>query len=273
MEYMEGIKLSDTKGLDAASINRRSVLWKIHALFQCMVFDYGFLHCDPHPGNLLIRTKKKESPTASNLLAKFWAWLTHSSIPEWQLIVLDHGLYKTIPLNLRVKYASLWISIVRGQEALIKENFLSILRLANDEISKESYQYLYRLFSCILMQRAWTSIEQGLISQQRLSLFFNYNDKYEDAKKEELQVIRNKAPEYFRDTLVLLAILPKDFLLLLKTNDLLKHLDRLLLGPTGYFEIRSTLILLKAANTFLYQHQRAEASWWLWLILYFIKQM
>ena len=39
--------------------------------FLSMVFVGGFVHCDPHPGNLLVRADQNGAP---------------------QLVILDHGL-------------------------------------------------------------------------------------------------------------------------------------------------------------------------------------
>jgi ubiquinone biosynthesis protein len=54
LEYIDGIKISNTKklneaGYDAALIGERFA----HSYFK-QVFNYGFFHADPHPGNLLV---------------------------------------------------------------------------------------------------------------------------------------------------------------------------------------------------------------------------
>jgi aarF domain-containing kinase len=283
MQYMEGMKLSDSGKLDAAGIDRRAVLGRIHNLFQRMIFNYGFLHCDPHPGNLLVRKKDPSSHRdTGGILASLWRWFRASSRAEWELVVLDHGLYRKIPLDLRLRYASLWLAILQGNEGKIEENFVSVLKFsADDRVPVDKYHRLYRLFSCLLTQRAWASIEDGLLNRQKISLFggissdvlawSGQNTVMTATSLEELRVIRDKAPDYVKDTLILLTILPRDFLLLLKTNDLLKYLDRLLLGPAGYFERRSTLIILKTANNFLYEQHSPASSSFLRLLFCFMK--
>ncbi|KAI9570060.1 hypothetical protein HD554DRAFT_2086547 [Boletus coccyginus] len=48
-----------------------------------------FLHCDPHPGNIVIRP--------------------HPSSPKYpQLVSLDHGLYVRVMGSFRRVYATLW---------------------------------------------------------------------------------------------------------------------------------------------------------------------
>lgn len=59
--------------------------------FSDMVFVHGFVHADPHQGNLFIR--KNESG-------------------QTQVILLDHGLYKEMNNHTRISYAHLWRAII-----------------------------------------------------------------------------------------------------------------------------------------------------------------
>ena len=58
-----------------------------------MIFTYGHIHCDAHPGNILIR-KHPNNPSKP------------------QLILLDHGFYRDIPNDFRKKFSVLWKSLV-----------------------------------------------------------------------------------------------------------------------------------------------------------------
>merc|ERR1739849_38172 len=57
------------------------------------IFDNGFVHCDPHEANVLVRKhpRKKGKP---------------------QLVLVDHGLYKTLDGSFQDVYARLWKGIV-----------------------------------------------------------------------------------------------------------------------------------------------------------------
>jgi aarF domain-containing kinase len=58
-------------------------------LFGAQIFRWGWVHCDPHPGNFLLRP--------------------HPSRPhEPQLVLLDHGLYIQLRPEFRRQYAELW---------------------------------------------------------------------------------------------------------------------------------------------------------------------
>ncbi|KAH9034755.1 ABC1 family-domain-containing protein [Lactarius pseudohatsudake] len=58
-------------------------------LFSAQIFRWGWLHCDPHPGNIFIRPHPR-----------------HPRRP--QLVLIDHGLYVELPPKFRREYAELW---------------------------------------------------------------------------------------------------------------------------------------------------------------------
>ncbi|MEY4180042.1 MAG: hypothetical protein RLY70_3616 [Planctomycetota bacterium] len=54
MEWMDGIKLSDTARLRAAAIDLAEIARRGASLYVDMIFTHGFYHADPHPGNILL---------------------------------------------------------------------------------------------------------------------------------------------------------------------------------------------------------------------------
>ena len=56
MERVAGIKVNDLELLDASGINRHILAENAGRLVMRMVFEFGFFHADPHPGNLFVRT-------------------------------------------------------------------------------------------------------------------------------------------------------------------------------------------------------------------------
>lgn len=53
MEWINGCKVTDKNSLIAQGINPRHVALKLIDLYSEMVLVHGFIHGDPHPGNLL----------------------------------------------------------------------------------------------------------------------------------------------------------------------------------------------------------------------------
>lgn len=54
MEFVDGIKAKDLAGLDAAGIDRKKLAAAGVEFCLRQVFDHGFFHADPHPGNIFV---------------------------------------------------------------------------------------------------------------------------------------------------------------------------------------------------------------------------
>ena len=54
MERIRGMKISDLEALDAAGIDRPDLASRASRIILKMVFEDGFYHADPHPGNFFI---------------------------------------------------------------------------------------------------------------------------------------------------------------------------------------------------------------------------
>lgn len=55
IERAEGIKIADMSALDEAGINRRTVAENAVRVMLREVFEFGFFHADPHPGNFFVQ--------------------------------------------------------------------------------------------------------------------------------------------------------------------------------------------------------------------------
>jgi len=57
MEFIDGIKVSDTETLKKIKIDKKEIAIKCASAFLKQVFQHGFFHADPHPGNIFIIKK------------------------------------------------------------------------------------------------------------------------------------------------------------------------------------------------------------------------
>jgi len=92
MEFVDGIKISDNEQIEAAGLNLADVDSKLLNIFSEQLFHTGFVHADPHPGNIMVRAREGKC----------------------QVVVLDHGLYEEMGKKAREALAGLWVSIVSG---------------------------------------------------------------------------------------------------------------------------------------------------------------
>ncbi|EFP85933.2 atypical/ABC1/ABC1-B protein kinase [Puccinia graminis f. sp. tritici CRL 75-36-700-3] len=90
-EYVEnGCKLTDEGGLRGRRVAKKEAMDLAMRLFSQMVFSYGWLHCDLHPGNVLV-FKRNDG--------------------KLNLALIDHGLYIALPDQFRCDYCELWRSL------------------------------------------------------------------------------------------------------------------------------------------------------------------
>ena len=82
----------------------RWVMQTMVELFSAQIFRWGWLHCDPHPGNIFIRPHPR-----------------HPRRP--QLVLIDHGLYLELSPVFRRQYAELW-------KGLLAMDIGTLLRIA-----------------------------------------------------------------------------------------------------------------------------------------------
>lgn len=193
-----------------------------------MIFHHGFVHCDPHAANMMIRA----SPSSWWNIFGWWR-------KKPQLVLLDHGLYKTISPELRENYAGLWKALV----------FADIPRIKEYGVKVGAGEDLYVLFAGVLTMRPWDEIVVGTIDH------LNLPDTPEG--KAEIQ---NYASQYFVEFTELLRRLPREVLLLLKTNDCLRAVDNELGAPVNTFvivarEASKALVNIQAQKGFtLFSH-------------------
>ncbi|XP_063649088.1 aarF domain-containing protein kinase 1 isoform X5 [Pan troglodytes] len=149
-------------------------------MYSEMIFVNGFVHCDPHPGNVLVRK--------------------HPGTGKAEIVLLDHGLYQVLTEEFRLNYCHLWQSLIWTDMKRVKEYSQ---RLGAGD--------LYPLFACMLTARSWDSVNRG-ISQAPVTA------------TEDLE-IRNNAANYLPQISHLLNHVPRQMLLILKTNDLLRGIE------------------------------------------------
>ena len=54
MEYVDGIKVSEIGKLEAAGLNPKTITARGADFVMKQVFEFGFFHADPHPGNIFV---------------------------------------------------------------------------------------------------------------------------------------------------------------------------------------------------------------------------
>ncbi|WP_457552425.1 ABC1 kinase family protein [Desulfobacula sp.] len=62
MEYIHGIKVDDVEKIEAAGLDKKLITRRGADFIMKQVFEHGFFHADPHPGNIFVMEKNCISP-------------------------------------------------------------------------------------------------------------------------------------------------------------------------------------------------------------------
>ena len=112
LEDVFAIKITDYEAITAAGIDRGEVARKLLDTYLEQIFEDGFFHADPHPGNLFITPMPPAKSTAKGGKRK--------SV-RWQLTFVDFGMVGHVPENLRKGLRETVIAIgTRDAARLIK---------------------------------------------------------------------------------------------------------------------------------------------------------
>ncbi|XP_077052652.1 putative aarF domain-containing protein kinase 5 [Siphateles boraxobius] len=128
-EFCDGCKINNVEEIQRQGLSLKDAADKLIRTFAEQIFYTGFIHADPHPGNVLVRRGPDKKA---------------------ELVLLDHGLYEILSKSDRAALCQLWRSIILRDKAGMKT-------YANQLGVKE-----YFLFSEMLLQRPINMWEMGL---------------------------------------------------------------------------------------------------------------
>lgn len=89
------IKINDTEALRAAGIDPSEVAHVFAGVMFDQLFTHGFVHADPHPGNIFVTPLVPEGPED----------------PAWRLTFIDFGMMAEVPSDIRAGLRALVIAV------------------------------------------------------------------------------------------------------------------------------------------------------------------
>lgn len=235
MEYIPGKRLDDLKYLDDNNIYRAEVSSCLSHIFNNMIFTPNVgIHCDPHGGNLAIRA----IPYGGS-----------SNPHNFEIILYDHGLYRFPTTQMRRDYAKFWLALLDHDKEKMKFYANRFANITEDQ---------FPLFAAAITGRSIDTALHYDISKRR-------NDN-------EIKVMSDGivSGSFLTNLMSILARIPRIVLLILKTNDLTRHLDECLQNPLG--PERTFLIMTQYCAKTVYDEaceeinsQYLKWSWfWTW---------
>ncbi|KAJ8609042.1 hypothetical protein CTAYLR_008712 [Chrysophaeum taylorii] len=124
MSFESGVNATDVaaKQPNRPRSSLRRVARTVAAAFAAQTFRHGFVHCDPHGANVLVRD-------------------------DDAIVLLDHGLYRHLDDDFRLTYARLWRALVLADVKAIE---LHARRLGVGDA--------YPLFAAMLTRKTWDQV-------------------------------------------------------------------------------------------------------------------
>ena len=111
LEDVFAIKITDYEAISAAGIDRTEVARQLLDTYLKQIFEDGFFHADPHPGNLFI------TPLAGQ---------TEDGKPAWRLTFVDFGMVGHVPETLRTGLREMLIATGLQDAARLIRSFQTL---------------------------------------------------------------------------------------------------------------------------------------------------
>lgn len=111
LERVQGIKINHYAELERAGISRAEVATKVYKVYLKQVFEDGFFHADPHPGNIFIRPRGSEPSSGTGR--------------AFDLIFIDFGMVGHISERSRALMRRMVI-------ATVQRDYAELVRLAKE---------------------------------------------------------------------------------------------------------------------------------------------
>jgi len=125
MEFINGCKITDLEALKKMKISPEQVAYKLQRIFSKQIFIDGYVHADPHPGNIFVKKVSKS---------------------DFVIVLVDNGLYKEYSNEFRMNYSHLWLAILKGDEKEIQH------------YCKKLGAKSHKLLTTILTTRPWETV-------------------------------------------------------------------------------------------------------------------
>jgi ubiquinone biosynthesis protein len=117
MEFVEGCKITDMDQLVKWGIDPKVIVERGMDIYLTMIFEFGYFHGDPHPGNILVRE-------------------------DGTIIILDFGMIGQLMKKDKYAFAGIFISMARNDA---REMANSMIKLAVEHNITDMRQFVYDL--------------------------------------------------------------------------------------------------------------------------------
>jgi ubiquinone biosynthesis protein len=152
MEYIDGIKASAIDRIEREGLDRKIITARGADLILRQIFDHGFFHADPHPGNIFV-------------------------LPDNVICLIDFGMMGSIDRQTREDFADLIYTVVHHDESRATQILLKLteydekpdVRALERDLTDFIGQYLYVPLKDLQMEKLFHQLLK-ILSRHRLQL-------------------------------------------------------------------------------------------------------
>lgn len=200
MEFIQGAtRMTDEKGIRNMGLNIKEVARSVCEVFASQIFQHGFIQCDGHAGNVLVR----KHPSGKK--------------GQHQIVLIDHGLYVSISETFRRQYAELW-------KAIFEVDIATLERITTAwGMGKQSAE----LFASATLMRPW---RKPKTDEER-------EKEEEERKKNNGQPNYNKQKEMIKNFLVSVELVPKELIFVGRSMRIVQANNQVLHSPVNRINI------------------------------------
>ncbi len=151
LEFIEGVKITDLEALSRIGLTGPELARKGIGLYFEQVFDHGFFHADPHPGNIFV-------------------------MPNRRVCFIDYGMMGSVAENDKELLGDLLLAIHEQNVDALKK---ALLRFCTDpqSVNVKNLEYDILIFFQEYTNMTIDEIEGEAIIETLNALFFNYHIK------------------------------------------------------------------------------------------------
>ena len=229
MEFADGTRVDNVEKMRENKVDAYKVAKTIQEAFATLTFEHGFAHGDPHPGNLLVDKNGK-------------------------VTILDHGVVRRLDEPTRETWCQVWLALIRNDENEMRNAveklginpemhkfFGIILALAparviedrfkkTDSSSPPTSSSSSRADEVVMTENKRASTEPTTTRENETN-----NDSLSMSDKRE--IFRTVLKVKLEDQSKLFESLPRDLLMVLKANNLLRYVNEQLGSPVNRYRI------------------------------------
>ncbi|MDI6715289.1 MAG: AarF/ABC1/UbiB kinase family protein [Thermodesulfovibrio sp.] len=130
MEKVEGVRIDNIEALTQMGLNVKKIFKTIIDIYFIQIFEHGFFHGDPHPGNLIVTE-------------------------DGRIVMVDFGIVGKIDEEFQESYANIALAIIKQDFDLLLDNYLKLgiipdnidMHKLKRELKEDIEDILYPLYS------------------------------------------------------------------------------------------------------------------------------